>query len=116
MRPLKSKLVVASVAVVTTLFTEGVVFGEQAVSYGRAGGTVGADRIQQVAAVKAGQNAQPSNLSKWYGRAGGTTGSDRVQQLAALKSEPEKIYGAGMIRAPEVKVYGRAGVPLPFDH
>jgi hypothetical protein len=75
--------------------------------YGRAGGTVGAGRIEQLSAVKQSTDSQTVDLTKWYGRAGGPIGADRVAGV-----NKSKTYAAGQGKAPVV--YGRAGVPLPF--
>ena len=113
MNQFNSKLAMAlAVSAMAFSFASGLA-ADQTVSYGRAGGTVGADRIQQLAAVHAVPSAQAADQSKWYGRAGGMVGSDRVQQLAAMKTGPAKVYAAGETKARRV-VYGRAGVPLPF--
>ena len=83
---------------------------EQAISYGRAGGAVGADRIQQLAGVK-GRGAQTGIYPT--GTAVLAVGSERVQQLAGMKAAPVKVYPADPTKRPRV-VYDRAGVPLPF--
>ena len=113
MNQFKSKLAMTLVASAMAFSSASALAGDQAVSYGRAGGTVGADRIRQLTAVHAAPSAQAPDQSKWYGRAGGMVGSDRVQQLAAMKTAPAKVYAAGETKARRV-VYGRAGVPLPF--
>ena len=112
MNQFNSKLAMSVAALVVALTSAAALAAEQVISYGRAGGTVGADRIQQLAAVK-GRGAQTGDLSNWYGRAGGTVGSERVHQLAGMKTAPVKVYAADPTKRPRV-VYGRAGVPLPF--
>jgi hypothetical protein len=82
--------------------------------YGRAGGAVGADRIEQMTAPNAIPSSQLPDVSKWYGRAGGTVGADRIDELLAEKSAPTKAYAASA--AKDHVVYGRAGVPLPFTN
>lgn len=113
MKQFKSKLAMSVAVSVVALASAAALAAEQGVSYGRAGGTVGADRIAQLAAVKSGGSAQTADLSNWYGRAGGVVGSERVQQVAAMKIAPVKVYAADPNKPPRV-VYGRAGVPLPF--
>ena len=79
-------------------------------SYGRAGGAVGAGRIEQLATVKSTPEAQTADTSRWYGRAGGPIGTERVAGV----SKP-KAYAATSGQAAPPVVYGRAGVPLPFS-
>jgi len=80
-------------------------------SYGRAGGAVGAGRIEQLATVKSNSSeAQTADTSRWYGRAGGPIGTERVAGV----SKP-KAYAATSGQAEPPVVYGRAGVPLPFS-
>jgi|SRR5690242_7250070 hypothetical protein len=85
--------------------------GDEVVHYGRAGGAVGADRIQELRSVqRVDPNTQPqSPVVERYGRAGGPVGVDAVagehKTYAARPTEPVRIP----------KVYGRAGVPLPFQ-
>jgi hypothetical protein len=124
MNQFKSKLAMAAAASAVALGSAVVLSSaaalaaEQAVSYGRAGGGVGAERIQQLAAVTGSRSTQTVDLSNWYGRGGGTVGSERVEQLAAIKTAPVKAYAADATKPPVVTkprvVYGRAGVPLPF--
>ena len=99
-----SKLALVAVASAIA-FSSGAIAAE---SYGRAGGTVGAERIQQLAAVKAEPANQSVDTSNWYGRAGGPVG---VESIVARVTTP-KSYAAGQVKTPVV--YGRAGVPLPF--
>jgi hypothetical protein len=85
--------------------------GDEVVHYGRAGGAVGADRIQELSSVH--RSDQPTQSEspavERYGRAGGPVGIDAVagqhKVYAARPAEPNRIP----------KVYGRAGVPLPFQ-
>jgi hypothetical protein len=100
-----SKLVLIAVASAIAFSSGGAIAAE---SYGRAGGTVGADRVQQLAGVKADPASQTADTSTWYGRAGGPVG---VESIVARVSTP-KAYAAGQVKTPVV--YGRAGVPLPF--
>ena len=68
--------------------------------HGRAGGTVGAERIQQVA-----QTAGPAPTAQFdagYGRAGGP-----VTAQARPVKEASKVQAA-------TQWFGRAGGPLPF--
>jgi hypothetical protein len=100
-----SKLTLGAVAAAIAFSSAGAIAAE---SYGRAGGTVGADRIAELAAVRAEPANQVADTSKWYGRAGGPVG---VEAVAARTTSP-KTYAAGEVKLPVV--YGRAGVPLPF--
>jgi len=113
MNQFTSNLAMSVTALVVALTSAAALAAEQGVWYGRAGGTVGADRIAQLAAVKGGGSAQTADISNWYGRAGGVVGSERVQQVAAMKIAPVKAYAAEPNKPPRV-VYGRDGVPLPF--
>ncbi len=88
-------------------------WSDEIVHYGRAGGAVGADRIQELRTVQrsyqAIQATQPQSASpEWYGRAGGPVGADLVVQ----GSNQSGVGTADPVLRP--KVYGRAGVPLPF--
>jgi hypothetical protein len=76
-------------------------------TYGRAGGTVGVERIQQLSSVQSVHAGRTVNLANWYGRAGGPIGTDRTRGV----NEP-KAYAAVQTRTPVV--FGRAGVALPF--
>ena len=77
-------------------------------TFGRAGGTVGAERIQRLSAVKATPGARAADLPNWYGRAGGPIG---VQRVVGVSGKP-KTYAADQARTPAV--FGRTGVALPF--
>ena len=87
-------------------------WSDEIVHYGRAGGAVGADRIQELRTVQRSYHApepQTPNVSpEWYGRAGGPVGADLVVQ----GSNQSSVGTTDPILRP--KVYGRAGVPLPF--
>jgi hypothetical protein len=79
------------------------------VHYGRAGGAVGADRIQELHAVQRSYYAaQMRSMPQWYGRAGypleveTTAGGRKPSKATAMES------------AQHPTVHGRAGVPLPF--
>jgi hypothetical protein len=102
----KGGMWIAAAAALAALSSAAVSAADQT-SYGRAGGAVGAGRIEQLAAVKASTETQTVDVSRWYGRAGGPVGTDR---LAAVSKS--KTYAAGQSKPP--MVYGRAGVPLPF--
>jgi hypothetical protein len=68
--------------------------------YGRAGGTVGAERIQQIA-----RTASPTRAAEFdpgYGRAGGAVVTAQAKEV---KSTPVAVA---------TEWYGRAGRPLPF--
>ena len=75
--------------------------------YGRAGTAVGAERVEQLATLKS--TPVQADVSNWYGRAGGPVGAERVASVSAPKA-----YAAGEPKLPVV--YGRAGVPLPFQN
>ena len=124
MNQFKSKVAMAAatsvvaLGSVVVLSSAAALAAEQTASYGRAGGSVGADPIQQFAAMKGSSSTQTVDLSNWHGRAGGVVGSERVEHLAAMKTAPVKAYAAdatkpSVVTKPRV-VYGRAGVPLPF--
>jgi len=87
-------------------------WSDEIVHYGRAGGAVGADRIQELRTVQRSYQApqpQTQNVSpEWYGRAGGPVGAD----LVVHGSDQSGVGTADPVMRP--KVYGRAGVPLPF--
>ncbi len=70
-------------------------------SYGRAGGAVGAERIEQVASY-----VSPRDLSEFdagHGRAGGPVAAAQVRT----------VKPTGKVNV-AVDWYGRAGGPLPF--
>jgi hypothetical protein len=98
------KCVVTAVASVIALSAMGAIAAE---TFGRAGGTVGAERIQQLAAVKATPGDHTAVPPNWYGRAGGPIGVE-----AAAGARQPKAYAASQIKMPVV--FGRAGVALPF--
>ena len=98
------KLAAAAMASAIALCAMGAIAAE---TFGRAGGAVGAERVQQLAAVKAPHRDQTAAPSNWYGRAGGPVG---VVPTAGV-NQP-KAYAAGQGRTPVV--FGRAGVALPF--
>lgn len=98
----KTLIAAATFSAVFAAFNAGA-----AENYGRAGGAVGAERIQQLATVTAKQQTQTPDLSNQYGRAGGAVGVQRVAGVTKAKT-----YAAGKVNTPTV--YGRAGVPLPF--
>lgn len=79
--------------------------GEGPVSYGRAGGPVGADRIHYIAA-----NAEPSSADRaveYAGIAGGPVGADRIRHIVDT-SKPST--------ATQVAAYpGVAGGPVGSD-
>jgi hypothetical protein len=79
-------------------------------SYGRAGGAVGAGRIEQLATVRSNNEGQVADTSRWYGRAGGPIGAERVAGVNKAKT-----YAATKDQGKMPVVYGRAGVPLPFQ-
>ena len=86
-------------------------WSDEIVHYGRAGGAVGADRIQELRTVQRSYQAmtQPqSPTPEWYGRAGGAVGADLVVQAGNQSG----VGTTDPVLRP--KVYGRAGVPLPF--
>ncbi len=112
MSTLKSKLVLAGVATAIAAAASITRADEQPVVYGRAGYQVAEQRIQQLSQIPARDSAsQAEHVVTWYGRAGYPVGSDAVTTIAGAPSA--KAYAAGQTRLP--KVYGRAGVPLPFD-
>ena len=111
MRATRIRTMFASVIILCSASALGA---DEGISYGRAGGRVGADRIKYLAGAHPAPGKEAPDQSNWYGRAGGTTGSDRVQQLAAMKFDTTKAYAAG--ETTSRKVYGRAGVPLPFTN
>ncbi|PWT76116.1 MAG: hypothetical protein C5B46_01775 [Proteobacteria bacterium] len=98
-----------SVAAVISVVAATAQAGE-VVHYGRAGGAVGADRLQELRAVqRPAVEAQPQTTSpQWYGRAGYPIGAD----VAAARRNPSQANAGGS--GPRPTVYGRAGVPLPF--
>ncbi len=98
------KFVAAAMASAIALAAMGAIAAE---TFGRAGGVVGAERMQQLAAVKATHRDQTPELSDWYGRAGGPMG---VQRAAGVNKP--RAYAAGGTKTPVV--FGRAGVALPF--
>jgi hypothetical protein len=98
------KFVAAAMASAIALTAVGAIAAE---TFGRAGGAVGAERVQQLAAVKATRGGQTPDLSNWYGRAGGPVG---VQPTAGTNKP--KAYAGGQTKTPVV--FGRAGVALPF--
>jgi hypothetical protein len=87
--------------------------GDEVVHYGRAGGAVGADRIKELRSVqRVDPNTQPqSPVVERYGRAGGPVG---VNVVAAGEHKAYAARSTEPVRIP--KVYGRAGVPLPFQN
>ena len=100
MNQFKSKVAMAAatsvvaLGSVVVLFSAAALAAEQTVSYGRAGGSVGADPIQQFAVMKGSSSTQTVDLSNWHGRAGGMVGSEQVEHLAAMKAAPVKAYAA----------------------
>ena len=100
------RLIVVAAISAMALSSVAAFAADQAV-YGRAGGTVGAERVQQLAAVRADDKARADIAVNWFGRAGGPVGVDRVAGV-----NKSKAYAAGESKLPVV--YGRAGVPLPF--
>lgn len=98
------KYLATAAVVVATLSAVGAIAAE---TYGRAGGTVGADRIQQISSMHSTRPDASVNLANWYGRAGGPIGVERTAGVNAPKA-----YAATQTRTPVV--FGRAGVALPF--
>jgi hypothetical protein len=98
------KYLATAVVVVATLSAVGAIAAE---TYGRAGGTVGADRIQQMSSAHSTRPGESVNLANWYGRAGGPVGIERTAGV----NQP-KAYAASQAKTPVV--FGRAGVALPF--
>jgi hypothetical protein len=94
----------ATTATAIALCAMGAIAAE---TFGRAGGAVGTERVQQLAVVKAPQRDTTPAPSNWYGRAGGPVG---VQPTAG--SNKPKAYAAVQGKTPQV--FGRAGVALPF--
>jgi hypothetical protein len=99
-----SKTMVAAVAAAIALSSAAVSAAE---TYGRAGGAVGSDRVEQVAKVTT-TAPQTADLNNAYGRAGGVIGVERVARVSKAKT-----YAAGQQTKTPV-VYGRAGYAQPF--
>jgi hypothetical protein len=76
-------------------------------TYRDAGGAMGAERIQQRAALKATPAVQLANVSDGYDRAGG---SQRIERVAGVNEI--KTYSAGQSKTP--LVCKRPGLPLHF--
>ena len=87
-----------------------VAWGDEVVHYGRAGGAVGTDRLQELHAVQRPYQAmQPQSSSpQRYGRAGVPVGAD----VTMGGSNPPRASALESTRHPTL--YGRSGVPLPF--
>ena len=100
------KYLATAAAVAVTLSAVGAIAAE---TYGRAGGTVGADRIQQISSMKTSRPDQTVDLSKWYGRAGGPVG---VERTIGVTPQPKSYAATQTTKTPVV--FGRAGVALPF--
>jgi hypothetical protein len=103
---MRTKLVAVFAATLASV-SMAAMAADQGTVYGRAGGTVGAERIEQLSKVQQNSNAAKVDLSNWYGRAGGPVGVARTANVTSAKT-----YAAGK-QAPRV-VHGRAGVPSPF--
>jgi len=76
-----------------------------AADYGRAGGSVGADRIVKVARTTVMSAHGDADFSKWHGTAGGPVGADAIARVAQAKVTPAGDVDYG-------QWYGRAGGPL----
>jgi hypothetical protein len=76
-----------------------------AADYGRAGGTVGADRIVKVARTTVMSAHGNADFSKWHGNAGGPVGADAIAHIAQAPVTPvgDVDYSHW---------YGRAGGPI----
>jgi hypothetical protein len=74
-------------------------------TYAGAGGAMGAERIQQLAALKATPGAQTVSLATGYGHAGGSLGIERVAGATKIKT-----YSAGQTTTPVL--CRRAGISL----
>jgi len=74
-------------------------------SYGRAGGTVGADRIVQMGQTTVVSSLGDADFGKWYGNAGGPVGAGAIAQIAQAPVTP-----AGDVDFS--RWYGRAGGPV----
>jgi hypothetical protein len=99
------KYLATAAVVVAALSAVGAIAEE---TYGRAGGAVGAERIQQLSSVHTVRAGQSVNLANWYGRAGGPIGVDRTVGV----TQPKAYAAVQTTRTPVV--FGRAGVALPF--
>ena len=101
---------IAAVAAIAVLSS--VSWSDEVPHYGRAGGAVGADRIKELRPVQHSYHAVPEQtpLLERYGRAGGPVGAQAVPGDSTLR----ELNGVEPIRIPNV--YGRAGVPLPFQN
>ena len=101
---------IAAVAVIAVLSS--VSWSDEVPHYGRAGGAVGADRIKELRPVQHSYHAVPEQtpLLERYGRAGGPVGAQAVPGDSTL----HELNVVEPIRIPNV--YGRAGVPLPFQN
>jgi len=98
------KYLATAVVVVAALSAVGATAAE---TYGRAGGTVGADRIHEISSTHSTRPGESVNLANWYGRAGGPVGIERTTGV-----DQPKAYAASQTKTPVV--FGRAGVALPF--
>ena len=76
-----------------------------AADFGRAGGTVGADRIVKVGRTTVTTSLSNADFSKVYGNAGGPVGADAIAQVALAPVTP-----AGDVDFKQW--YGRAGGPV----
>jgi hypothetical protein len=101
---------IAAVAAIAVLSS--VSWSDEVPHYGRAGGAVGADRIKELHSVQRAYHAMPEQppVLIRYGRAGGPVGAQAVPGDSTL----HELNVVEPIRIPNV--YGRAGVPLPFQN
>lgn len=76
-----------------------------AADYGRAGGTVGSERIVKVARTTVMSAHGDADFSKWYGNAGGPVGADAIAHVGQTQVTPfgDVDYN---------QWYGRAGGPI----
>ena len=98
----------AAVTVICALSS--AAWSEQVVHYGRAGGAVGADRLEELRSVQRSDQAMPlhSASPQRYGRAGGPIGAD----IAVAPRNPPAANASEA--TPHPTAYGRAGAPPPF--
>lgn len=76
-------------------------------TYRSAGGPIGAERIQQRAALKAAPGAQTVHPSNWNGPAGGSLGIERVAGVQKVKT-----YATGQTETPVLCRRGGASLRI----
>jgi hypothetical protein len=101
---------IAGVAAICVLSS--VSWSDEVPHYGRAGGAVGADRIKELHSVQRSYHAMPEQtpVVERYGRAGGPVGAQAVSGDSTL----HELNVVEPVHIPNV--YGRAGMPLPFQN